>query len=217
MQEQLLPLDEIEGEGLDYHEVRQISEAAMQALEKRLSDSAQNDATFSRIYWILRDNGYSWRKCAWVAWESLPPMLREPKTKEQFAIDVLGLTSARVLYTWETKHPELKTVIERMRVNPLLSALPEIWNAFLKVATTADYKSIPAYRMAFEMAGLLRDETVIRHVHDGDLDLKEMTYEEILQLEERLRSQKSQLNSVIEAELRPTSDDEGVGMGGGHG
>jgi hypothetical protein len=104
------------------------------------------------------------------------------------ATTVLGLTSDRQVYKWKENYPLIEELVVKLRTDPLMAHLPKVWDAFIKVATRDDYKSIPAMRMAFEMAGIYREQMDIHHHKHGDdeQDLSKMSYEELLDLERRM-------------------------------
>jgi len=81
----------------------------------------------------------------------------------------------------------------KLRTDPLMAHLPKVWDAFIKVATRDDYKSIPAMRMAFEMAGIYREQMDIHHHKhgEGEQDISKMSYEELLDLERRMRMEQA--------------------------
>lgn len=191
--------------------VRARSEQAMRLLDARFStaeneEAAQQDGLnqWRLLYGSLRDMGWPWRVAAYIAWEASPKLGRWPETVKDLATQVLGLTSDRQIYTWRQKNPMIEELIVKMRTDPLMAHLPKIWQAFIDVATTADYKSIPAMRMAFEMAGIYREQKEIHHFRDDDeQDLETMSYEELIDLERRLRTEQAG-RGVLEISAHPS-------------
>jgi len=175
------------------------SEAARRLLDARFSTAENEEEAqaeglnqWKLLYGSLRDMGWPWRVAAYIAWESSPRIGRWPETVKGLATQILGLASDRQIYSWKEKNPLIEELIIKLRTDPLMAHLPKIWDAFINVATTADYKSIPAMRMAFEMAGVYREQKDI-HVHrdDGDVELNKMSYDDLLELERKLRTEQA--------------------------
>lgn len=205
-QDALIDLEPIENDGIPYHEVRVKSEEALKALEKDLELNSSKSQMRS-VFYLLMSKGYSWRQAAWVAWESLPPTVREPKTLKAFAIEKLGLMGPRVIYDWKKNYPQLMEAAAKIRMNQFLVARDEVIAAVIEVAKQPDYKSFNHQKMVLQETGDISSEQVHRHVFEiGEKELSEMSYEELLALDNELAIEAStQLMDEID-ELYPSQD-----------
>jgi len=196
-QQTLFDLEPVEETGIGYQEALERSQAAQRVWERRgIERPADSDApSWMAVYWWLREQGWSWRKATYMAWEASPRVNRWPGTVEELATDVLGLTSARQIYKWR-ENPTLLETIAQLKISPLMAHLPEVWAAFLKVAKTSDYKSIPAMKMAFEMAGIY-EQRVVHRSEEGRPDLSKMSYEELIAYQEELRREQAARGSTV--------------------
>ena len=150
-QDPLIELEVIENDGIPYQEVRVKSEIALKALEEDLEQNSSKSQMRS-VFYLLMSKGYSWRQAAWVAWESLPPTVREPKTLKAFAINKLGLKGPRTIYGWKEKYPQLMQAAAKIRANQLLVARDEVIAAVINVAKQADYKSFNHQKLVLSAA-----------------------------------------------------------------
>ncbi len=62
-------------------------------------------------YLELREDGWTWRKAAFIAWSSLPGDKRWPQSQQELATQVLGLKSDRTLRKWRRKDPRIDEAI----------------------------------------------------------------------------------------------------------
>lgn len=170
---------------LSADEIRQRSAAARVAL-----DENGEMPTWADTYHRLINAGWPWRIAAFVAWSSMPKGKRWPKTQEELAIDVLGLTSDRAVATWRKKHPEIDQLIADLQADEMLEARGDVLHALKASASTVDYKHAPDRRMYFEMTGDLVSQKVAalmikNEVPGGRLsrqNLKKFKYDELLAL-----------------------------------
>lgn len=93
---------------------QQASRAAFAALEAK-----RGEYGWWEQYLNLREEGWDWRKAAYIAWMSTPPEVRWPKTLESLASEVLGLNSTSTIRKWRGKQPEIGKRIETLRVELL--------------------------------------------------------------------------------------------------
>ncbi len=104
-------------------------------------------------YRELIQRGWDWRKAVLIAWEASPARARVPSTQEELAIQVLGLTSDRVIAKWRKQQPEIDQEVARMQAAPLLRHRRDILDALIVSATDPDPKSHPDRKLALEMLG----------------------------------------------------------------
>jgi hypothetical protein len=89
-------------------------------------------------YLALRTKGWDWRKAAFIAWSCVPMDKRKPETIDALAQDVLGLRNARTIRKWRENDPNIDLEIERTRVAMLGDHLPDVLEAWVKVAKMVD-------------------------------------------------------------------------------
>jgi hypothetical protein len=174
-----IPLS-LEIEELDEHEARTItpedarlrSEVARDALgDKKPSGYARYDEFIKR--------GWPWRVAAYIAWASAPKLSREPKTQEELATQILGLTSDRQIHTWRKKNPTIDETVGLMQAAPLFEHRADIFDALIKSATTKDYKNHQDRKLAFEMLGDFTPRMQVEETNHGNNDLEQLSDEEL--------------------------------------
>lgn len=93
-----------------------------------------------------------WDVAAFVLWFSLPTAHRRPKTQEEFATQVLGLGGDKLLTEWK-KLAGVEDEIRATRLSALFHYVPDSFEALGELATTADYRNVPAIRLLLEITG----------------------------------------------------------------
>jgi hypothetical protein len=106
-----------------------------------------------RDYELLRGQGWPWRVAGYIAWASSPKIGRWPATLGELATKVLGLKSPRVIYTWRQKYASIETVVSMMQARPLWEHRADVYEALVRMATTANYKSHNDRKLFLEMIG----------------------------------------------------------------
>jgi len=158
-----LPLDGVEEAVLeDLHlsteEVRQRSEAALSALSalrlKNPESGKVGQPTWWDLYQQLHDGGWSWRVAVYIAWAAQPKRYRQPETQYELATQCLGLTSDRPISTWRKRNPAIDNTVGMLQGAIIFNALPDAYDAMIRVATEADYKGHQDRKLMFEMAGV---------------------------------------------------------------
>ena len=146
-------------------EARLISEAARQALENFNPDFAltpspspfQGEGSERGRWWgdylKLIEMRWPWRVACYIAWAASPKLMRWPRTLDELAKEVLGLTGPRVIYTWRKRHASIDTVVAMMQAAPLWEHRREILSAMVAVAVQPDYKGFNDRKLALEMLG----------------------------------------------------------------
>lgn len=134
------------------------------------------------IYKILREAGWPWRKAVFIAWCASPRKDRWPKTQEELATQVLGLTSDRVFTQWRQKEPQIDDAIATMQAAPLWAHRADVLNALVDSAANSDHRSNPDRKLFLEMTGDYTPKQKVEmsgSLHDGD-DLSGMTEKDLL-------------------------------------
>jgi hypothetical protein len=104
-------------------------------------------------YLLLRDEGFTWRIAAYIAWSASPAKERWPATQQELADQILGLKSDRVIRRWRTMNPAIDARIERFQVEPLLRHRRDVIDALVDVASSRDTAAHSDRKLFFEMTG----------------------------------------------------------------
>lgn len=145
--------DDEAGSSTDRIEDKEIrSRAAQQALDLKYEGKEPEDDWYAD-YLQLLNSGWPWRVAAYIAWASSPKQHRQPKTQEELATQVLGLTSDRVIATWRKKNPGIDTTIALLQAAPLLKYRRDVFDALAKSAMDPDYKHHNDRKLFVEMTG----------------------------------------------------------------
>jgi len=94
------------------------SMGAKVALDQLHTQTKPGDARLGwwDTYQQLLNSKWPWRIACFVAWASSPKLNRWPKTQDEFAQKVLGLTSDRVIATWRKKSPDIDGAISLLSI-----------------------------------------------------------------------------------------------------
>lgn len=125
----------------------------------------------------LLSRGYTWRKTAWIAWNSQPAARREPRTKGEFA-NLIGVGPGKI--SDYRNDPALHAEILALRRTVLFDHLPDVYDALLTSAANPGYKHAPDRKLAFEMAGEYTPRQQLNvGVAPGSADQFEMTMDDL--------------------------------------
>jgi hypothetical protein len=105
-------------------------------------------------YTHLRNEGFTWRIAAYIAWASSPLQRRWPATLKELATTVLGLNSDKVIYKWRKMDTRIDAIVEKFRTEPLLRYKSDVLHALIDVASTHDPASHPDRKLYLEIVGL---------------------------------------------------------------
>ncbi len=161
-------------------EARLRSEAARKALELVGSNPAP---AWMDAYHRLLDAGWPWRVACYIAWAASPKQGRQPKTQQELATGVLGLTTDRQIATWRKKNPTIDQVIAMMQAAPLLDHRADIYRALAESASNSDHRSNPDRKLALTLLGDYTERIRIddRRSEDQD-DLSDFSETELAQI-----------------------------------
>jgi hypothetical protein len=104
-------------------------------------------------YLLLRDEGFSWRVAAYIAWSAAPAKTRWPATQKELADVVLGLKTDRVIRRWRRLNPSIDRRIELFQVEPLLRHRRDVIEALIDVASSRDTSAHSDRKLFLEMTG----------------------------------------------------------------
>ncbi|MHB8191810.1 MAG: hypothetical protein ACYDGL_00855 [Bellilinea sp.] len=172
-----LEIDEVESGTVTPDEARMRSEAA-----RKLFDEAQDKPEWFARYAELRSAGWSWRVACYIAWASCPRKSRDPKSQEELATKVLGLTSDRQIWTWRTKNPAIDETVALLQAAPLFEHRADILRALIDSATDPDYKHHQDRKIALEMMGDYVPRVQLEDDRRRIDDLDQLPEEELRQL-----------------------------------
>ncbi|PKN97994.1 MAG: hypothetical protein CVU42_13810 [Chloroflexi bacterium HGW-Chloroflexi-4] len=137
-------------------------------------------------FFLLMNQGWPWRVAVYIAWAGSPKVGRWPKTQEDLAINVLGLTSDRQISEWRKNNPAIDEMIGIMQAMPLLSHRRDIFEALATSASDPSSKGAQDRKTALTMTG---DYVPRLKVEDDrpKTNAKEYTDEELDQAAARLK------------------------------
>lgn len=133
-------------------------------------------------YGALLDAGWPWRVACYIAWSASPKINRWPKTQDELATQVLGLTSDRVIATWRKKNPAIDDLVTTLQAAPLMVYRADAYHALGLAASDPDHRNNPDRKLFFQMTGdfiphakvdLSRPDEVedLSQMSDAELDL----------------------------------------------
>jgi hypothetical protein len=126
-------------------------------------------------YWDLLEDGWPWRKAAYITWVIMPRDQRAIRTEKEFAVRELGLTSARKIRDW--KNDELFVDFIRQTAQArLATARLDIWEALIESASNPNPRNHADRKMALQMLGDHEETLRIGAIQPDDL--QRMTEEE---------------------------------------
>ncbi len=138
------------------------SREAFDAFEKQ-----HESAAWWADYTHLRNEGFTWRIAAYIAWASSPLQHRWPATLKELAVTVLGLKSDKVIYKWRKSNPEIDTRVEAFRAEPLLRYRSDVLYALIDVASTPNPLSHPDRKLYLEMTGDYKPRQAMEFTGEG--------------------------------------------------
>ena len=163
------------------------------AIERVLAGQAQAAgetkpvvSDWAEDYLKLRENGWPWRVAAYIAWAASPRQRRWPETVERLAVEVLGLTSARVIYSWRKKNAAIDELVGLMQAAPLLEHRADVYAALAASAANPDHRSNPDRKLFLEVVGDYTPHQKVE-VSRGEVeDLSQLSDEELDELGRRV-------------------------------
>ena len=184
-------------QALSAAEVRKRSAAAQMTLRSRFEDGEQID--WADSYHQLINAGWPWRIAAWVAWMTMPKGRRWPKTQQDLAVDVLGLTSDRTIAAWRKKYPTLDQLIADLQADDMLDTRGDVLHALKTSASDPNYKHSPDRRLYLTMTGDYvehkkldlgkKSKGTLKELSDAELDALSGDPEKVRILLEQLRNE----------------------------
>ena len=174
------------------------SMGARQALEKiwdaetqsKEAKDAKEKITWWDTYQQLLNSKWPWRIACFVAWASSPKLNRWPKTQDEFAQQVLGLTSDRVIATWRKKSPDIDGAISLLQSATMLEHRADVIKALVESASNSDHRSNPDRKLFFEMTGdyVPRSRVDVK-AEIGDDEMSGLSEAELMEIARRAKKE----------------------------
>jgi hypothetical protein len=194
-------MDAEDAEGnLTAAEVQARSMAAKQAL------GVAEIPAYMEQYHRLLNAGVPWRIAAYVAWASIPRESRKPKTQDEFARAILGLTSDRRISEWRKKYP-IDQMIADLQGEMLMQYRPSVFDAIGWGASQRDYKAAAQQRLYVELTRDMPNPKLDVNTNKAAQDLGDLSDSELEALD--AYSMREMLKGLRDgAVLGDLSDDE---------
>jgi hypothetical protein len=166
------------------------SMGAKVALDQLHTQTKPGDARLGwwDTYQQLLNSKWPWRIACFVAWASSPKLNRWPKTQDEFAQKVLGLTSDRVIATWRKKSPDIDGAISLLQSATMLEHRADVIKALVDSASNSDHRSNPDRKLFFEMTGdyVPRSRVDVK-AEIGDDEMSELSEAELMEIARRAK------------------------------
>ena len=152
----------------------------MEILPKKKNDQA-NLATWADDFYRFQDHGWPWRVAAYIAWASSPKNGRWPRTQEDLALKILGLTSDRQISKWRKLNPAIDEMIGIMQSIPLLDHRRDMFEALIASASNPSSKGAQDRKTALSMTGdyVPRQKVEVERAKVDPLELSDAELEEL--------------------------------------
>ncbi len=184
-----LPEEDVSMNGyVSPEEAQRRSEVAQAALKATGTDQAPD---WFGQYQALLNSGWPWRVACYIAWAASPKLSRWPKTQEELAQKILGLTSDRQIGTWRRKNQNIDEMVAIMQAAPLLEYRADMIHALAISASNPDHRHNPDRKLMSEILG---DYTPHVRIEDGRgdaEDLSSLSEEELDTLAKKLLEKKA--------------------------
>ena len=140
--------------------------------EKALFEQMLGHLPWANIYLALLQEGWGWRKAAYIAWASIPASERIPQNIH-IATDgtpgfasIIGLRDGSAISRWRMQNPAIDLAVRKLQLSMLNEATPRIMDALIESASNPSYKHAPDRKVALEMAGLYTPKSIMG-LHDA--------------------------------------------------
>lgn len=123
------------------------------AAELALFEQMLGGLPWADTYSALLEEGWEWRKAAYIAWASLPATTRQPQNLADFA-SIIGLRGSKSIRAWRLKNKAIDLAVQKLSLSNLLDSAPAVVEALVESASSPNYKSAPDRKLFFEMTGM---------------------------------------------------------------
>lgn len=151
--------------------------------DRALFELMLGDLAWADTYLALMDEGWEWRKAAYIAWASLPASTRQPTTIGAFA-QVIGLRTTKPIRAWRLKNKAIDLAVQKLSLGSLLDDAPAVINALVESASDPNYKAAPDRKLFFEMTGMYvpRSKVGVGIEPADETDMSNLSREELARL-----------------------------------
>jgi hypothetical protein len=152
--------------------------------ELALFEQVLGGLAWADTYGALLEEGWEWRKAAYIAWASLPAATRQPGSMGEFA-SVIGLRSTKPIRAWRLKNKAIDLAVQKLSLSNLLDSAPAVVDALIASASNENYKSAPDRKLYFEMTGMYVPRSKVGiGIDDGesDGDMSNLSREDLARL-----------------------------------
>lgn len=133
-------------------------------------------------YFDLIAEGYSWRQAIYLLWSAQPVEQREPRTQQELATRVLGLTSDRVISDWN-QNPAMEARRAGLVRSVIQKSLPDVFQALVDSARNPSPRSHSDRRLLLEMAGEYTPKQMVRLSADDADEFEQMDEAELRKIQ----------------------------------
>lgn len=183
--------DANDGAPLTYKDIQEREQAARTALKERLEDGEL--PSWAERFNDLLNNNVPWKIAALVAWSSVPRMNRWPKTQNELATEVLGLTSDRQIAEWRKKYASIDIMIANLQSQEFLEDRADVLYALKTMAKRLDYKAAKDRENYLMMTGDLvkttKLEAQLKKMGIAKEDLVDMSDDQLAALSNSIKDQ----------------------------
>jgi hypothetical protein len=189
------------------------AEVQARSMAAKLALGVAEIPAYLEQYHRLLNAGVPWRIAAYVAWASIPRESRKPKTQDEFARAVLGLTSDRRISEWRKKYP-IDQMIADLQGEMLMQYRPSVFDAIGWGASQRDYKAAAQQRLFVELTRDMPNPKLDVNTNKAAQDLGDLSDSELEALD--AYSMREMLKGLRDgAALGDLSDDELDDLEGG--
>lgn len=195
-----LNIDESEaGDGiLTPEEATRRSEVALIELKKRLQhddeiltsskrlDLPKDLLTWSEDFYFLLECGWPWRVAVLIIWLSIPRAERVPKTQDELARTILGLTSDRQLSKWRHDNKALDEAVALLMAKPLMDYKRRIFEALAISASDPSHHGAQDRKTALTILDVYEPHSKV-DIHREKIDPNELSEEELREIAKKAK------------------------------
>ncbi len=193
-----------------------VDEIKRRSMASRIALEGEPPAYFEQYHRLINAR-VPWRIAAFVAWSTVPKPNRQPPTQEEFAIQVLGLSSDRRIADWRKEFP-IDQMTADLQGESLMAWRPGVFEAIGWGASQKDYKAAAQQRLFVELTGDMPNKRIDLNTNWASQDLGDLSDAELDALD--AMSAKEMLKQIRDgkrAELSGLSDDELNNLDGSNG
>lgn len=192
-----------------------VDEIKLRSMASRIALEGEPPAYFEQYHRLI-NAGVPWRIAAFVAWSSVPKQYRTPATQDEFARQVLGLTSDRRIADWRKTFP-IDQMIADLQGESLMQWRPAVFDAIGWGASQRDYKAAAQQRLFVELSGDMPNKKIDLNPNRAAQDLGDLSDAELDAIDAlTMREMLKQIRDDGRASISDLSDEELDAMDGGN-